>query len=242
MQLFYTTDFIDDHLVRFRDSEWRHCHHVLRYQEGDIVHFVDGKGSYFKGIIDSAGKKEGMIKIQEHIRQWNSRPYEVHIAIAPTKNVGRIEWALEKMLEIGLDRISLLQCKRSERKVVKVARLEKIAISAMKQSLQAKLPIIDEMLPFHDFVQANSVLPEQSRDQVGLIAHLSDQSKPVFQNYIPGKDVIILIGPEGDFTQDEISLAVENGFKMIHLGQNRLRTETAALAACHSIHLINEMK
>jgi 16S rRNA (uracil1498-N3)-methyltransferase len=242
MQLFYTTDLIDDHLARFADSEWRHCHHVLRHKEGDVVHFVDGKGSYFKGIIESAGKKEGMIRIQEHIPHWKSRPFKVHIAIAPTKNVGRIEWALEKMIEIGLDRISLLQCKRSERKVVKVSRLKKIAVSAMKQSLQAKLPIIDEMIHFKDFFQTHSDFATKTLDQVEVIAHLCDQSKPVFQNYIPGKDVIILIGPEGDFTQDEIALAVENGFKMIHLGQNRLRTETAAIAACHSIHLINEMK
>lgn len=242
MQLFYTTDFIDDHLARFTDSEWRHLHQVLRHQEGDVIHFVDGIGGFFKGIIKSAGKKEGVVSIEERTTQWKSRPYKVHIAIAPTKNIGRIEWVLEKMIEIGLDRFSLLQCRRSERKVVKLARLKKIAISAMKQSLQAKLPIFDEMCSYQDFFDAHIVLPRQSRDQVRLIAHLSDQSKSVVQNYIPGKDVIILIGPEGDFTQDEITLAVVNGYKMIHLGQNRLRTETAALTACHSIHLINEMK
>ena len=236
MQLFYTNNFLDDRTAILTETEWRHCAQVLRHQVGDTIHFVDGKGGYYKGIIETAAKKQGTIHIQEYVQDWKIRDYNVHIAISPTKNIGRIEWVLEKMVEIGLDRISFLTCKRSIRKVVKRERLEKIAISAMKQSLQARLPQIDSLISFKDFVES------QSSSQMKLICHLNETSTSVFENYITGKDVNILIGPEGDFTEDEISFASENGFKMIHLGQNRLRTETAAFVACQSVHFLNEIK
>ena len=234
MQLFYTNEVFSDNRAVLRDTEWDHCRRVLRYQEGDHVQFVDGSGGLYEGVLQTAGKKEGVIRVVKKTAHWKQRPYHVHIAIAPTKQMNRMEWMLEKLIEIGVDRVTFLDCSRSERRVVKLDRLEKIAVSAMKQSLQAKLPGLGQMVPFERFIQS---APGGTQK---YIAHLDESSTSIEANYICGNDVIILIGPEGDFDEEEIRLAKEHGFLSVHLGQNRLRTETAGLCACHTIHVINQ--
>lgn len=234
MQLFYTTQVFDDNFALITDREWQHCTRVLRYRVGDVVHFVDGSGTYFTGTLVEAGKSEGRVRIDEVARGWKKRGYQVHIAIAPTKQVSRMEWMLEKLVELGVDQVTFLKTARSERHRLKMDRLEKIAIAAMKQSLHAYLPSLSGMMPFPDFIAAAG---DQGKR---YIAYLSGDSVSISANYMKGNDVIILIGPEGDFTGDEVAQAVKRGFTPVHLGASRLRTETAAIAACHTVHLMNQ--
>ncbi|MEN8116270.1 MAG: RsmE family RNA methyltransferase, partial [Bacteroidota bacterium] len=157
-----------------------------------------------------------------------------HIVIAPTKNIDRFEWFLEKCTEIGIDEITPILSEHSERKVIKPGRLEKIVVSAMKQSVKAYLPKLNELTSFNDLVKTSDAPAK-------FIAHCNGGEKPHLKNNIePGKNVLILIGPEGDFSPAEVELAKENGFKEISLGTSRLRTETAGVVACHIVNLIND--
>mgnify|MGYP000791233915 FL=1 len=202
--------------------------------EGDEILLTDGKGFFYKAAISRAHPKHCEVSILESWRQpalWNSR---IHVAVAPTKNMDRMEWFAEKATEIGIDAITCLHCRFSERKEVKTSRLEKILISAMKQSQKATLPQLEGMTDFKTFVGR----PFKGRK---FIAHCEDGKKTLLKRaYHPGEDVLVLIGPEGDFSPEEIHLALENGFEPISLGESRLRTETAALVACHTIHVLNE--
>ena len=160
--------------------------------------------------------------------------FRVHIAIAPTKNIERIEWFLEKATEIGINRVTPLLCRFSERKEIKAERLEKVMISAMKQSLKAYLPQLDELTRFNEFIQ-------QPFDGQKYIAHCDNQHRDLLRNkVIPGQNYLILIGPEGDFSTEEIELALKHGFQPVSLGESRLRTETAGLVACHTVNLLNQ--
>lgn len=218
------------------EQEAQHCVKVLRMKEGDKVTATDGNGFFYECTIIQAHPKHCLLSVdteRAHPKSWNNN---IHLAFAPTKNMDRNEWFVEKATEIGIDRITPLSCRFSERKEIKTKRLEKIAIAAMKQSQQAVLPVIDEMTSFMNFIS-------QPFDGQKFIAHCYDSDKKqLAQDYKKGENALILIGPEGDFSEDEVQKAIENGFEPISLGENRLRTETACLAAVHTIHVINTIE
>lgn len=232
MQIFYTPDIATN--FEMPEEEAGHCIRVLRLTEGDEILLTDGQGSFYKAAISRAHPKHCEVNILETWKQpalWN---FNLHIAVAPTKNMDRMEWFAEKATEIGIDRITCLNCRFSERKEIKPARLEKILISAMKQSQKAIVPKLDGMTDFKSFISA----PFDGRK---FIAHCEEGEKPLLKKtYRAGENALILIGPEGDFSPEEIELARKNGFEPISLGESRLRTETAALVACHTIHILNQ--
>lgn len=232
MQIFYTPDIAVN--PELPEEEAGHCIRVLRLGEGDEMLLTDGKGCFYKAAITRAHPKHCEVAILESWEQpalWN---FNLHIAVAPTKNMDRMEWFVEKATEIGLNAVTCLNCRFSERREIKPARLEKILVSAMKQSQKATLPRLSGMTDFKAFVS----IPFEGRK---FIAHCEEGEKPLLKHtYRPGENALILIGPEGDFSPEEISLAVKLGFEPISLGESRLRTETAALAACHTIHILNQ--
>ncbi len=235
MFLFYTTN-IKDGFAFLDAAEARHCSQVLRKKVGDTINFVDGKGAWYEGIISEIGKKECVIGIQSEVQSYKQGTVHLHIAIAPTKNIARLEWFLEKATEIGISEITPLLCQRSERKKIRLDRLEKVLITAMKQSLKAYLPKLNDWSTVKDFVQKYQDSTAQK-----FIAHCAyEENIDLKENYTAGKDVIILIGPEGDFTDKEVDLAHEAHFKSTGLGKNRLRTETAGIVACHTVNLMQE--
>ena len=233
MIIFYCEDIETNPVLSEEDSA--HAVRVLRHVEGDEVTVVDGKGRYFGCAITAAHPKHCGLQIlaADDERHW---PYSVQLAVAPTKNLDRMEWWLEKATEMGLDRFTPLKCRFSERKEIKTERMRKIAISAMKQSLKATLPQIDEMTDIKSFVQ-------EPFDGQKFIAHcMKDEPRKLLTHEVcPGDNVRVLIGPEGDFSADEVALAIQNGYVPVSLGEQRLRTETAALAAVHTVHVINEL-
>jgi 16S rRNA (uracil1498-N3)-methyltransferase len=234
MQLFYTTE-IDTATAVLTGEEARHCVQVLRKRVGDSIHIVDGKGGMYEGLIAKISGKECIVDIQKNEQQYGKRPFYLHIAIAPTKNIARFEWFLEKAAEIGIDEITPIRCARSEREKLRLERLDKILVSAMKQSLKAYLPRLNPLASFEELVggQVNAEARFIAWCAPAVNTHLKD-------NYLPGQSVCILIGPEGDFTDREVHLAFDNGFKAVSLGKSRLRTETAGLAACHTVNLLND--
>ena len=231
---FYAPD-IENSLI-LPESDSQHCVRVLRMKPGDKIEVIDGKGFRYECRLLDAHTKKAQVEIitkQEIPLSWNNN---ITIAVAPTKHLDRMEWLVEKLTEVGINRIIPLLCRYSERKEIKTERLEKIAISAMKQSLKAMLPTIEPMTPIREII-TNSNYSQK------YIAYC-DPTIPrrLFCNeYKPNKDTLILIGPEGDFSKEEITLALENQFIPISLGENRLRTETAALTACHTCHIINQI-
>lgn len=232
MQIFYTPDI--SVCPELPEEEAGHCIRVLRLTEGDEILLTDGKGSFYKATISRAHPKHCEVTVLESWHQPSLWNFRLHIAVAPTKNMDRMEWFAEKATEIGIDEITCLNCRFSERKEVKPARLEKILVSAMKQSQKATLPVLNGMTDFKKFV----TLPFEGRK---FIAHCEEGEKPLLKSiYHPGENALILIGPEGDFSPEEIALAIANGFEPISLGESRLRTETAALVACHTLHVLNQ--
>lgn len=217
------------------EEESGHAVRVLRHVEGDEIEVVDGQGFWYHCRITAAYHKHCSLEIL-HTREDQHWPYSVELAVAPTKNLDRIEWFLEKATEMGLDRFTPLRCRFSERKELKIERMQKIAVSAMKQSLKATLPLVDEMTDIKKFIA-------EPFDGQKFIAHcMADQPRKLLSKEIqPGSKVRVLIGPEGDFSTEEIELAIANGYVPISLGDQRLRTETAALASVHTIHIINEI-
>ncbi len=233
MQVFFTPD-ISNITYNLSKEESKHCIKVLRMKAGEEVCMIDGKGGLYYGIIDEPESNKCVIRIIEKIEQYGRKNYTIHIAIAPTKSIARFEWFLEKVTELGIDQITPLLCERSERKVIKADRLEKIILSAMKQSIKAYQPILNPITPFSDFVKNNT-------NSSGFIAHCEDTPKPSLKSQLTNKqNIIILIGPEGDFSNEEIKLAVSNGFQEVHLGKSRLRTETAGIVACHTLNVIKD--
>ena len=232
MILFYTDD-INGNIAHLDTEQARHCVQVLRKQEGDAISFVDGTGGFYEGIIQETGKKKCVIQIIKTQQGFNKRPFNLHIAIAPTKNTNRLEWFLEKATEIGIDEITPIICNHSERRKLRTDRLRKILVAAMKQSLKAYLPKLNEPISFKQFIQ----LP-----RTNLVKYIAQgaENTALKDNYTAKKDVLLLIGPEGDFSKEELSMAFDNGFLGIHLGKSRLRTETAGIVACHTLNLLNE--
>lgn len=235
MQLFYNPDLTKDTTqITFDKIESKHIVRVLRKKEEAILHITNGKGFLFDAKIIIASDKKciaEIIAIQEKPKPWN---YYLHIAIAPTKNNDRIEWFLEKATEIGIDEITPLICNNSERRFVKLERFEKIVQSAMKQSLKFTLPKINEPVKFKEFIN-------QDFDGNICIAHCEALEKNLLKSVIkPSERTTILIGPEGDFSSQEIIKALEKNSIPISLGESRLRTETAALVAVNTISFINQ--
>lgn len=232
MQIFYAPDITVS--SELPEEESGHCIRVLRLQEGDEVLVTDGKGTFYKAIINGAHPKHCGLAIQESWRQSPLWDFQLHIAVAPTKNMDRMEWFVEKATEIGIDAITCLRCRFSERKEIKMSRLEKIAVSAMKQSQKSTLPVLMGMVDFKQFIS-------QPFDGRKFIAHCEGGEKQLLKQLCNKKEnVLILIGPEGDFSPEEIALAKANDFEEISLGESRLRTETAALVACNTIHILNQ--
>lgn len=217
------------------EEESGHAVRVLRHVEGDEIEVVDGHGTWYHCRISAAHPKHCGVQIlsSRSDSHWN---YRVELAIGPTKNLDRMEWWLEKATEMGLDRFIPLRCRFSERKELKTERMRKIAISAMKQSLKATLPEIDEMTDIKRF------LTEPFEGQKFIAHCMEDQPRQLLSHLVQkGNAVRVLIGPEGDFSPEEVQLALENGYQPVSLGDQRLRTETAALASVHTVHLINEL-
>lgn len=202
-------------------------------QEGEELDIIDGIGNLYHAKITIAHHKKCKIEILRSVHDFNKRPCHLHIAIAPTKNMDRLEWFAEKATEIGIDEITPLICDHSERRTVKNDRLEKILVSAMKQSKKAYLPILNEQCTFAEFIK-------QKRDGELFIGHCYEHDKKeLCKTYSPGHNATILIGPEGDFSEEEVSTAIANNYIPISLGDSRLRTETAGVVACHTINIIN---
>ncbi len=230
--LFYVPEITND--VVLPKEEAQHCIRVLRLKEGDQITLTDGKGILYNAVLKEIGLKHCRIYVTGQSEQaplWN---FNIQIAMAPTKNMDRTEWFVEKATEIGIDRITFLRCQYSERRQIKLSRLQKIAINAMKQSQKATLPQIDEMADFQGFVT-------QPFDGQKMIAHCIETKKQLIKSiYQPPGNALIMIGPEGDFSKGEVTTATSLGFEPVSLGNSRLRTETAALTACHTIHILNQ--
>ena len=235
MQLFFHPEVKEaDKEVVFSSDESRHIVKVLRKKEGDELHLTNGKGWIFITQIISADQKSCTAKIVSSEKEPPA-PYHLHLAVAPTKMNDRYEWFLEKATEIGIHEISPIICEHSERKVVKLNRYERVVQSALKQSLHTRFPILNEPVNFSDFM-------EQEHRGQKFVAHCEDDGKkrPLFNEIKKNSMVTVLIGPEGDFSSEEISIALEKGWQPVSLGNSRLRTETAAIVACHTVALVNE--
>lgn len=234
MQLFYNSDIKQgDSTFFFDKEESKHIVKVLRKKESDKIFITNGLGFLFESEIITASEKKCEVKITKESFHKPTN-FHTHIAVAPTKMNDRLEWFLEKATEIGIHEITPIICDNSERKVYKIDRAEKIIQAAMKQSLQFYLPKINEPISYSQFVK-------QSFDGKKFIAHCEETERKAFQNEVkPNEKITILIGPEGDFSTKEIKLAIENQFIPVTLGNTRLRTETAALVACHTIAMKNE--
>ncbi len=233
MHLFYTPNLESEQTYSLSKEESAHCVRVLRLREGSEVLLSDGKGNIYCAEILQASDKSCVCGIKSRFESYDKRDFRVHIAVAPTKNNARTEWFVEKATEMGVDEISLLKSAHSERCVQKTERLEKVAVSALKQSFKAFLPTIN---PVSDFKQ----VVDRAKESKKFIATCSDaQRVKLKEAYRAGEDVIVLIGPEGDFSEEEIAYAKSRGFESLTLGEARLRTETAALYALQGIHFIN---
>lgn len=231
MHLFYTPEIATT--FELPDEEAAHCVRVLRLTMGDAITLTDGCGKFYEAVITAATNKRCTVQITKEIAWQKPWTGHLHLAMAPTKNMDRTEWFAEKATEIGFDELTFLQCRFSERKVIKTERIEKILVSAMKQSLKAVKPKLNEMTDINRFLQSDFKGQK-------FIAHCYPGEKPLLQQVVkPGSDVLVLIGPEGDFSEEEVKLAIEHGFQPISLGQSRLRTETAALAAVHIMNIFN---
>lgn len=232
---FYSPDIASD--LTLPEIESGHCCRVLRMKEGDRIYVVDGKGMEYECEITDAHPKHTSVMIlseREDPKHWKEK---IVLAVAPTKNIDRIEWMLEKVVEIGVDEIVLLRCEHSERKNVNEERLVKIIISAMKQSLKATLPVFKGQVKYRDFIESI----DTPLKYMGYCA--PDVERREFAKEFPGKgDVTVMIGPEGDFSPEEVMLAMNKGFVPVTFGESRLRTETAALFAVTAIHVIDQLK
>jgi 16S rRNA (uracil1498-N3)-methyltransferase len=234
MQLFYAPDIrLNPELP---EEEARHALRVLRLGEGAEVMLTDGKGFFYKAVIRTSNPRHCEVSVAEEFRQPPLWPFRLHIALAPTKNTDRTEWFCEKATEIGIDAITFLNCRFSERREIKIPRIEKILVGAMKQSGKATLPALGGTTDFRTLINRNF-------SGHTFIAHCAEgEERPLLERRCRlGENVLILIGPEGDFSAEEIKEAVARGFESVSLGKSRLRTETAALVACHTVHIVNSI-
>ena len=228
MQLFYIQNPESEIILSAEES--KHATKVLRKKEGDILNFTDGKGYLYKAVITVADTRKCRLQVVSSEQKEKQHNYYLHIAIAPTKNMDRFEWFLEKATEIGIDEITPIICSSSERKVIKTERGNRILLSALKQSLKYHLPKLNKAISLTNFIK-------QDFEGTKYIAHCADGEKKELRTVNKTEKNIILIGPEGDFSQKEIDLALQNQFKAVSLGASRLRTETAGIIAAHTINI-----
>lgn len=244
MEIFFTNN-ISGSIATLECDESKHCVKVLRHKVGDTVSFIDGKGGLYKGEISGTSGSECTIKIIESFKDYAARDYFLHMAVAPTKNLERYEWFMEKATELGLDELTPIIGEHSERKVFKPERGERIFLSATKQSLKAKLPVLNQMTSVKNFI-----LGSDAFEGVKLIAHCNEGDRTSIVELlekrntkeVSGNRFLILIGPEGDFSTIEVELAISHGFLPITMGDSRLRTETAALAALTAVYFLRNHK
>ena len=263
----FLTDTTQGPYATLPPDESKHCIRVLRMQLGDELYVTSGDGTMCRARIIDPDPAACQVEITERLPDYGARPFKLHMAVAPTKNNARMEWFVEKAVEIGIDRITPVICDHSERGALKTDRLERIALSAMKQSLQARRPLIDPPIKLHDFLTnlnsqfstLNSQFPTLNsqfsilnsqfptlNSQFSIlnsqkyVCHcVGDDRRTLHQLYTPGADALVLIGPEGDFSPDELSRCLTLGFQPVTLGNNRLRTETAALYALTALNFMN---
>ena len=265
MNLFYAPDIAQ--ILSLPEEESQHCVKVLRMKAGDRIHIIDGVGGLYEAQITEAHPKRTQVEILNVQTEYGRRPFRLHLAVAPTKNIDRFEWFVEKATEIGFDELTPLCCRYSERKIIKPERIEKILVSAAKQSLKAYVPCLNPMTTFKDFVahilspslrgtSEPTVLSRMAKNAEGgnnsqlstlnsqlFIAHCYDQPKQhLLHACPPASDVVVMVGPEGDFSEEEVELALRNSFQAITLGDSRLRTETAGVVACHLVTVANITK
>jgi len=219
--------------VSLGSEESFHCVKVLRMRTGDPINLTDGNGNLYEGRLLSADTRNCVVMIEKVQAESGKRPFRLHMAVAPTKNMARFEWFLEKATEIGVDEITPLICEHSERVQIRVDRLQKIIISAAKQSLKTYLPVLHEPVKFTDFVNRNN-------SGARFVAYVEEHQPIHLKEAYQKGDCTVLIGPEGDFSRKEMELALKSGIIPVSLGPSRLRTETAAMVACHIINIVNE--
>ena len=259
MELFYSEN-IEGGICRLDHDESGHCVKVLRHRCGDEISVIDGRGTLYSCRITNDSHKGVEAIVLEEVSNWGSHPYHLHLAVCPTKNNDRYEWFAEKACEMGFDELSPVIGDHSERKILKTQRVEKILVSAAKQSLKASVPVVNEPVSVKEFIKQNGAgaASEQSislcscsascstyseqPDKLRLIAYCFEDEniprrsiKEVLNSY-NGTEIIVMIGPEGDFSKEEADLALASGFIPVHLGDSRLRTETAALTATAAVY------
>lgn len=237
MQIFYSAE-IGQGLCTLDSEESRHAVKVLRLQQGDEIYVTDGHGTLYISRVINANAS-GCVVEPVAIKESSTVPYKLTIGVAPTKNPARIEWLVEKATEVGVECIQLLQCDHSERPYLKTDRLQRVALSAMKQSMHTWLPLVEPCIALQQWLQSPQI---KNFDGLKLIAYCEEDKMRIslFDAIEPRRNAIILIGPEGDFSSDEIALARAQGFKPVSLGPSRLRTETAALYAAVGFNIIND--
>ena len=235
MHLFYQPD-ISDRTIDLDEAESKHAIRVLRLKRGDRVQVVDGRGGWYEAVIGEDHPKRCRLVIESHTTGYHPLPYFLHLAVSPTKSMDRFEWFLEKATEIGITEITPLLCHRTERARLNLERMERVIVSAMKQSLRAYKPVLSNPVEFSQFI-------DQMREGVKAIAHCipegegSEQVRESITGLETGNRYTLLVGPEGDFTEEEIGAALKAGYRPFHLGESRLRTETAAVYSCAAISL-----
>ena len=233
MSNYFFSNTISGNIIVLDKVESNHCINVLRKTCGDCVNVIDGKGNLFIGEIINPDKIQCKIKIKKIVKKNKDKKKYIHIAISPTKNHDRIDWFIEKAVEIGVDEISFINCERTLRKKIRINRLIRIAITAIKQSLKTCLPKINNMVSFDEFLNNN-------KNKIVCICHLEKGKKNNFLSMkLKDDEIFILIGPEGDFSSAEIQLALSRNIYPVSLGESRLRTETAGIVACHLLSLEN---
>jgi 16S rRNA (uracil1498-N3)-methyltransferase len=234
MQIFYAPD-IDGNKYTLDQNESKHLVRVMRMSKGSEVRLIDGKGNLYEGVISEPDQIRCIIEITGRIVDFEKRNYHLHIAISPLKNPERFEWFVEKSVEIGIDEITPLISRNTEKPGIKTERINNLIISAMKQSLKASKPVLNSPCNFREFISSD-------KKGICMIAHCEKSilRKKVSEVYSRNENALILIGPEGDFSNEEIRSALDHGFLSVHLGSSRLRTETAGVAACHSVYFLNQ--
>ena len=233
MHIFYIPQ-IDGNSIVLPEDESKHCVRVLRLNTGDTINIVDGTGDMLTCSITDPHPKRCTVEVIDIQHEFGKKNFRLHIAIAPTKNIERLEWFLEKATEIGIDEITPMLCEHSERKNINLERLERVIVAAMKQSIKAYKPKLNALTPFKDVIK-------QNMGSTRLMAYCGDFNEPHAKNLISANnDVFMLIGPEGDFSPIEVDMALKSGFKTTGLGPSRLRTETAGVVACTIANMLNQ--
>lgn len=238
MEIFWTED-IDGGICRLGEEESAHCVRVLRHRAGDRINIIDGHGTMYECTLVADSPKGAEARIEQAHQNWGGHPYDLTMAVCPTKNIDRYEWFAEKATEFGVDRIVPVIGEHSERKILKPERMNRILLSATKQSLKASIPELSDTISVWEFVESTA-----EKDALKMIAYCFEDGqertsiREVLENN-DAKEVIVLIGPEGDFSREEADAAVAAGYVPVHIGESRLRTETAALASVSMVYYRN---